>query len=127
VYVTHSTGSGLLAPTVGFSSPFYGSLTTQLADVNGDGKADAIAVNGNSIYVMLSVATGYSGSTFGSPQLWLSGSFFGTQTTLFADVNGDGKADGVAINDGDIWVLPSTGTGFGSPVRWLNGAFYGSH
>ena len=78
------------------STPFYGSRATLAADVNGDGKADLVAVNGNSTWVMLS-----SGSSFSAPQPWSGAPFYGARATLAADVNHDGRADLVAVNSAE--------------------------
>jgi hypothetical protein len=40
---------------------------TQLADANGDGKADAVAFDGGQTWAMLS-----NGSGFGAPTIWSS-------------------------------------------------------
>jgi len=42
------------------------------------------------------------------------------------DVNGDGKADLVAVNGTSVWVMRSTGTSFATPSDWHEGIFYGS-
>ncbi len=47
------------------------------------------------------------------------------QSTYLADVTGDGRADGVAVNAGDIWVASSNGATLNAPRRWTAGAFYG--
>ncbi len=94
---------------------FYGTSATLAGDVDGDGKADLIAVNDSSIWVMTA-----DGSGFGPPSLTSSGPFYGDVETLSADVNGDGKADVVAINGGSIWVETSNGSGFGPPTLWAD-------
>ncbi len=87
----------------------------------GDGKADLIAVNDSSSWVMPSTGTG-----FAAPVAWSSSAFYGTKATLVADVNGDGKADLIAVNDNNTFVMLSTGTGFAAPVAWSSSAFYGT-
>jgi hypothetical protein len=62
----------------------------------------------------------------GAPVRWLLGAFYGTKATLMGDVNGDGRADGVSFNSGDVWVSLSTGSSFAQPTKWLSGAFFGS-
>jgi hypothetical protein len=64
------------------------------ADLTGDGKADAIVVNDNTVTVRLS-----AGSSFMANEDWTQGRFFGTRGTYFAHLTGNGKADKIAIND----------------------------
>jgi hypothetical protein len=97
-----------------------------LADVDGDNRADAVVFThsgpaaGNSVSVALS-----TGSGFASPAVWLTGFCGSTQLCLLADVNGDRKADAVALSstsaagaDGGVWVALSRGGGFEPPSRW---------
>jgi microsomal dipeptidase-like Zn-dependent dipeptidase len=104
------------------SVPFYGSKGTFFADVTGNGKADAIAVNDAGITVRRS-----TGTNFGPNEDWSHGPFFGNIGTYFADVDGDGKADVIAVNTTGITVRLSTGSGFGPPVDYTSGGFYGDH
>lgn len=48
------------------------------------------------------------------------------QSTYLADVTGDGRADGVAVNGGDIWVASSNGATLNTPQRWMSVPFYGN-
>lgn len=112
----------------GFSGPQRWSTTatsgtrgTFTGDVNGDGKADVVAVGETSTSVMLSTGSGFS-----APQQWSGSPFYGTRGTFLADVNGDGKADLVAVNESQTYVMLSTGTGFAPATLWANIAFYGS-
>jgi hypothetical protein len=107
-----------------FGTPSPPEITPPLAHagtVDGDGKADLVAVNDTSTWVMHSTGTGFS-----APQQWSSTAFYGTKATLVADVNGDGKADLVAVNDTSTWVMHTTGTGFSAPQQWSSTAFYGT-
>ena len=76
-------------------TPNYSGYRFLSADVNGDGKADIIAVQPNPDRFVVWISTG---SSFKSGQEWLketpnySGYWF-----LSADVNGDGKADVIAV------------------------------
>jgi hypothetical protein len=45
---------------------------------------------------------------------------------MIGDVNSDGRADLVAINDADIWVALSTGTAFTTPKQWSAVALHGT-
>jgi hypothetical protein len=107
---------------------FAGSLGTFFADVNGDGKADAIAVNADGIAVHLSTGSDFSNAN--PTYRWTVGGFSGTLGTFFADVDGDGKADAIAVNPDGIAVRLSTGHSFpipGNPKhRWTFTGFYGS-
>lgn len=47
-----------------------------------------------------------------------SSPFNGSRETLFADVNGDGKADAIAVNNKAVFVMTSDGTQF---TNWGNG------
>ncbi|HEX3346307.1 MAG TPA: SUMF1/EgtB/PvdO family nonheme iron enzyme, partial [Polyangiaceae bacterium] len=103
------------------SGTFLGSTATALGDVDGDGKADAVAFDGASTWVMLS-----TGTSFGPSTEWQSATFAGSVTTALADVNADGKADGVAFDGATTSVMLSSGTCFGPPTEWQGGAFVGS-
>lgn len=105
------------------SSAFYGDLGTAIADVSGDGKADAVAVKLGSVDVRRanSASTAFDTST-----AWTSGAFYGDRGTRFADVDGDGDADALAINNDRIAVRLSNGSSFGAASSWTTGAFYGS-
>ncbi len=111
--------------TPGSTTPSPSSTpTTQavhVADVTGNGRADLVAVNDNSTYVMLSTGTGFS-----APQEWSNYPFYGTKGTYLADVTGNGRADLVAVNDNSTYVMLSTGTGFSAPQEWSNCPFYGT-
>jgi hypothetical protein len=115
-------GNSFAAPQEWSAVPFDGTVTNLMADVNGDGLADAVGFNTSNIYVMLS-----NGSRFGAPKEWSSTDFFeGTVTTLMADVNGDGLADAVAFDPFNIYVMLSNGSSFGAVQQWSNVAFDGT-
>jgi len=91
---------------------------TRLGDVNGDGRADAVAFGGSdtNVYVRLS-----TGTTFGPSEIWHT--YFGTQPNVqeVGDVNGDGRDDIIVFALGashDVYVALSTGTGFGTTMKW---------
>ncbi|MEZ5966084.1 MAG: FG-GAP-like repeat-containing protein [Planctomycetota bacterium] len=96
-----------------------GSSWHALADVNGDGRADAITfhVDLGAWSVQLSQV-----NSFAPPTPW-SPAGHGTWSTqqLVADVNGDGKADAIAVQGGDWFVYLSTGTGFVNAGQWGGG------
>lgn len=106
-------------------------ITPLSGDVNADGKADYVfaanaGTSGISVYVALS-----TGSSFGVPQLWWSGSQFSYSSTkfTFGDVDGNGADDlvlSVQQPDGSpaMYVMLSTWQGFwlqSSPWLTLSG------
>src|SRR5262245_21997019 len=44
--------------------------------------------------------------SFGPNEDWTSGPFFGSRGQFFADVNGDGRADAIVVNDDSVYVRP---------------------
>lgn len=89
------------------------------ADVDKDGRADAIVVGDNKITVRRS-----NGGTFGPNESWTTNPYFGNRGTFFADVTGDGRADAIAINGSDfnnnqhVTVRRSNGSVFLSNENW---------
>jgi hypothetical protein len=117
---------------------FYGDRGTFLADINDDDLDDLIAVNGNTTTVKLGQVIQYAtgqGIRFATNDInWSRGAFYGEQVTAFADVTGDGWADGIAVNLDGVYVKRGLGTCFTScgdfrlsttPERWIQGAYNG--
>lgn len=107
---------------------FYGKYGTFFADYDGDGKADAIAVDDDRVSVRLS-----DGCGFRPKQPWTSTPFVGDllyqglltekSGTFFADVDGDRKADAIRVfKNKPIEVRDSKTTGRND---WTTGPFYG--
>ena len=118
--------------------PYYGSI--RLADVNGDGKPDVCGRGLAGVACFL----GNGDGTFGPAQVsetsfsdanGLNQAQYGT-TLMFADLNGDGKADVCVRRADGIWCELSTGTGFGTAFlavgqfrddqQWNQVQYYGS-
>jgi FG-GAP-like repeat len=102
------------------------------ADVDGDGKADAIVVNDSGITVRRS-----DGTKFLSNELWATGlvarsyhiSGVSHPNIYFVDVNHDGAADAVSIDDNGVWVRLGDKVNhvFQAATNWTGSAFYGSN
>ena len=89
-------------------------------DVDGDGRADALAVRFDGIFVRRS-----NGDSFLPEERWIDAPALGQRATRFADVTGDGRVDAVLIDDDADRVLVSTGDGFVPfGVPWTTGPFY---
>jgi hypothetical protein len=117
----NSTGSTFNASETWSTTAFAGSLGTLFADVNADGRADAIALQTNGVFVRRS-----TGSSFLASETWSTTQFFGQGGTAFADVDGDGKADAIAFSNSGIFVRRSTGSGLAPIETWSSGAVAGN-
>lgn len=97
-----------------------------VADVNGDGKADAITFDSHTGDWWVAIS---SGSNFENPSRWITGFGVGSSKQFLADVNGDGKPDLVTYDQtsGDWWVAVSNGINkFETPSLWMRGFGIGS-
>lgn len=74
----------------------YGRFLGDYATLFADGIAEGIAVNNDGLYVL---TRAYSRVTKATEIR-----FKGDYTTAFADVNGDGRADALAVNSNGIFV-----------------------
>lgn len=138
VYVSLGQGNGTFAAaTFGLAafgtSAGAGGWTDQdqypreLADANGDGRADIVAFAGDGVYVALGQANG----TFATPSFALAS--FGSSVSAggwtsdnqypreLADMNGDGRADIVGFADAGVYVALSQVDGsYGAPTFALS-------
>ena len=125
-----STGDGFqstsvagpaLSDSAGWAAPEYYS-TLQLADVNGDGKADLCARAAAQFQCWLSTGTGFETTTVDAPNMGDSQGWNLVQyysTIQLADVNGDGKADvcGRGYDGFECWL--STGSAFTAVGKYV--------
>src|SRR5204862_6695734 len=91
VWVSLSTGTSFTAPTKWLQHGASTPDQIQYADVNGDGRADALYFDtsrSNGVWVSLS-----TGSSFTAPIQWLGHGPSTPDQIQYADVNGDGRAD----------------------------------
>jgi hypothetical protein len=109
--------------------PYFGTDTSghqniYFADVDGDGKADAIVSNTTDIEVRLS-----DGTRFVGHDLWMPIGYFGVAlqhvNNFFVDVTGDGKADAIVVNPTGITVRRSDGTKFLRNEEWATDGYLG--
>ncbi|HEY9622637.1 MAG TPA: FG-GAP-like repeat-containing protein [Crinalium sp.] len=125
VYVSLSRGDGTFTnATVGLSNGFtpedggwssQNQYPRQLADVNGDGRADIVGFGQNAVYVSLSngdgtFANAIAGLTteFTTDTTWVSQDRYPRQV---ADVNSDGRADLIGFAQDGVYVALSKGDG----------------
>lgn len=126
---TPPTATGFAPNQSWTTQPYFGSLGTFFADVDGDGKADAIVVNSNTVTVRRS-----TGTSFGNYEDWTHGAYFGTRGTFFADVTGDGWADAIVVNDNTVTVRRAAADcffvcwnyRFNGNEDWTSGPYFGS-
>lgn len=98
-----------------------GPQSVVFADINNDGKADAVVANGNAgtVSVLLNTtAPGATTLTFAAHQDFTTGS--APFSVMVADINGDGKPDLITANDGSnsVSVLLNTTTAGSSTVTF---------
>ena len=101
------------------------AIGTQFADVTGEGRAAAIAINVNGVTVRLP-----EDNRFRRDETWVQQPYFGTDTAghqniYFADVNGDGKADAIVSNTTEVAVRLSDGTQFVQHDLWTREPYFG--
>jgi hypothetical protein len=65
---------------------------------------------------------------FSAPKAWSSTPFKGTRATLMSDVNGDHKADLVAVDESNTFVMLAEPKlkRFSLPTAWSGTMFFGS-
>ena len=123
VMLSWQDGDGVdqfIAPSDWSTTNFTGNVATKLGDVDGDGRADAVAFTGDNTFVMLSQS-----NTFTPPKMWSSENFTGNVATELRDVNGDHKADAIAFTGGKTYVMLSYGDHFGPSTLWSEQSFVG--
>ena len=114
--------TSLFLPAVTYRSGWQFAFSVVVADVNSDGKPDAVVANSNSN--TLGVLLGNGNGTFKAPATYGSGGSAGsiTESVVVADVNGDGRPDLVAATGSAVGVLLGNGDGtFQVAVRYGSG------
>ena len=113
----------------GWSAEAYGA-TLQLADLNGDSRADLCGRAADGIHCALASATS---AAFGAAVLWSTAfsdaAGFASSVALYgtvrlADIDGDGLADACARDTDGIWCAINTGAlSFAPATAWLGSEF----
>jgi Trypsin/FG-GAP-like repeat len=136
VYVIRGKSGGFETMARWHTSFSTGTQVPQVADVDGDAKADIITFDQSNGYVYVALSNGSSG--FGTKQTWHTGFSYAGETARVGDVNGDGRADIITFvhynNWGEVWVSLSCGTDsahyptgctgsskFGTRIHWAGG------
>jgi hypothetical protein len=122
-YVALSDGDGFGPPTL-WASGFGGFSVTHamMADVDADGRSDAVAYSSGLGYWWVSRS---DGTKFGTTATWKTNMGVNATTPLLADVNGDQRADAVAyFANGGYWnvaLAKTSADGFGTTTNWAAG------
>ena len=127
VSIARSTGTGFAPTQWALSDMGYSQrggtvqVPRSVADVNGDGRADAIAFIDEGVFVALS-----QGTYFDTARVWLD--TYGAQTgwaahhaRVMGDVDGDGRADAVGFADDGVRVATSVADRFDNAFQPLAG------
>src|SRR6266567_3504820 len=134
--VSLATGDGHFAPST-FELPAFGpnaggwssddTYPREVADVNGDGKADIVGFASTGVFVSLATGDGhFAPSTFELPAFGPNAGGSCSDDTFpreVAVVNGDGKADIVGFASTGVFVSLATGDGHFAPSTFELPAF----
>lgn len=77
---------------------------------------------------IVGVASIYGGKEYGGPhETWATSAYYGTRGTYFEDLDADGRADAIVVNNSGVTIRRSTGTSFGSYENWTTNPYYGAY
>jgi Ca2+-binding RTX toxin-like protein len=106
------------------SRNWHGNCPLYLADVDGDGRQEAVGFSYDGVVVDEPLDT-VGGSFWASRRFSYFDGPWSTYKNLrlLGDVDGDGKDDVIGIGDSQVIVARSTGSAFGASEVWLDNAF----
>jgi hypothetical protein len=131
VSLANATGTGFLDPVM-WSQEFDlrggwdARCVRTLADVNGDGKADAVGFGYGAVYVALSNGASFNQSTVWSSSFGVNQGWDEKTVKVLADVNGDKKADIIGFGYGNVVVALSNAGHFNAETLWNTDFNYGT-
>ncbi|MEM8837214.1 MAG: M10 family metallopeptidase C-terminal domain-containing protein [Pseudomonadota bacterium] len=131
VFVARGQADGTFAPSIIATTGFTGSWGNEtnereVADVNGDGRADIVGFGSSVTYVALGQADGTFDTHFVAHHGYANADGWGVESSerRVADVNGDGRADIIGFGTSNVFVAlgQSDGT-FQSLGTYAHGGF----
>jgi Big-like domain-containing protein/VCBS repeat protein/HYDIN/CFA65/VesB family protein/centrosomal CEP192-like protein len=141
VGVLLGNGDGTFQSATTYNTGAYDAFSVTVADINGDGKPDALVANNCSTADTcesggpdgtVSVLLGNGDGTFGSATTYSSGGLY-AESIAVADVNGDSRPDIIvgniyaccnSDNDGSVGILLGNGDGtFQSATAYSSGGY----
>jgi len=128
VTVLLGNGDGTFQQSMSYDSGGKGPASMALADLNGDGKLDLVVTNSYGASSVAGVLLGNGDGTFQHVVTHGLGGA-GTTSIAVADVNGDGKADLLVINNNEstLGILLGNGNGAFHPEILYNLVVNGPH
>jgi hypothetical protein len=124
VYVQPNTGDGFGPPELWSAERCRGGRLCELADMNGDGRADLVQfARGATPKVNVSLSTG---AGFGDPVQWTGFACLDGEVCKLADLNADARPDLIVFTHNaahQVWVLYSNAYSsgeFGAPILVSN-------
>jgi hypothetical protein len=124
VWLSRSTAAGFTSPA--FVLAEFGRLQAwnphthvrTTADVNGDHRADIVAMGTDGVWIALSTGTGFAAPQFVLADFGTESGWFGQQhVRVLVDVDRDGRDDIVGFGDTATWMARSNGAGFDPVTR----------
>jgi hypothetical protein len=115
VYAAVNNGTGTFLPAVQQPNPLLAGVPAAVGDIDGDGKAELIGVSGDTV-LGNRWFTAQQQFALNFPILQTPSISLADKRVALGDVNGDGKADLIAIGDDEIGVALQTTVGNVDPT-----------